>query len=215
MLDYVKLAGGNLFMMCPRLNEAALSEIPGGYHIRTCRRDELDLWKTIHFDDENVAREQYSYMTRYFENVYQPSGDEFWNRCLFLCGADDRPVGTCFAWKAYGCVTTIHWYKVRKECEGKGLGRALLSEVMRKLEPSDYPVFLHTHPGCFRAIKLYTDFGFALLRDPVVGFRTNDLEASLPYLREMMPAAEYDALMFASAPENFLDAAKTFEISQF
>ena len=215
MLDYVKLAGGNLFMMCPRLNESALSDIPDGYHIRTCRREELDLWKVIHFDDETAAREQYPYMTRYFETVYEPAGEKFWNCCLFLCDADDRPVGTCFSWKAYERATTIHWYKVRKECEGNGLGRALLSEVMRKLEMSDYPVFLHTHPGCFRAIKLYTDFGFALLRDPVIGYRTNDLDVSLPYLREMMHAKAYDALKFADAPAWFLEAAKISEFSQF
>lgn len=215
MLDYVKLAGGNLFMMCPRLNESALSDIPDGYHIRTCRREELDLWKAIHFDDETAAREQYPYMTRYFETVYEPAGEKFWNCCLFLCDADDRPVGTCFSWKAYERATTIHWYKVRKECEGNGLGRALLSEVMRKLEMSDYPVFLHTHPGCFRAIKLYTDFGFALLRDPVIGYRTNDLDVSLPYLREMMHAKAYDALKFADAPTWFLEAAKISEFSQF
>ena len=215
MIDYVKLAGGNLFMMCPRLNEAALSELPEGFRIRTCRRDELDLWKTIHFDSPETAEEQKPYMTRYFTEVYEPAGNEFWNRCLFLCDADDRPVGTCFAWKAYGCVTTIHWYKIRTDYEGRGLGRALLSHVMRALAPSDYPVFLHTHPGCIRALKLYTDFGFSLLTDAEVGFRANDLEAGLPYLRERMSAPAYEALTFAAAPESFLKAVKTSEISQF
>ena len=215
MIDYVTLAGGNLFMMCSRLNPSALTEIPDGYHLRTCRPEELDLWKTIHFDDETTAQEQFSYMTDYFRMVYEPAGDEFWNRCRFLCDSDDRPIGTCFAWKAYGTVTTIHWYKIRKEYEGRGLGRALLSDVMRTIAPEEYPVYLHTHPGCFRAIKLYTDFGFSLLRDPMVGFRTNDLEVSLPHLREMMPEPAFQALTFAKAPDDFLAAAKTTEFSQF
>lgn len=215
MANDMELADGNLFMMCPRLNKAALSDIPDGYHIRTCRPDELELWKTIHFDDKTVAEEQKPYMTTYFETVYAPEGDEFWNRCLFLCDEDDTPVGTCFAWRAYGKVMTIHWYKIRKDCEGRGLGRALLSHVMRTIAPEDYPVFLHTHPGCFRAIKLYTDFGFSLLTDAEVGYRTNDLDVSLPYLRRMMPADAYDALTFAAATDAFLDAAKTSEFSQF
>ncbi|MBQ7930502.1 MAG: GNAT family N-acetyltransferase [Clostridia bacterium] len=218
--DYTKsgnenLAGGNLFMMCPQLNEDALRELPEGYHIRNCRKEELDLWKTIHFDNPSDAEEQFPYMTEYFRKVYEPAGSEFWKRCVFLCDADDVPVGTCFAWKAYGCITTIHWYKIRKDCEGRGLGRVLLSQVMRSIPPEDYPVYLHTHPGCFRAIKLYTDFGFVILRDTEVGFRKNDREASLPYLRKKMPVSVYESLRFADAPEKFLAAVKTTEFSQF
>ena len=35
----------NIFMMCEKLNEDALREIPEGYHIRNIRKDELDIWK--------------------------------------------------------------------------------------------------------------------------------------------------------------------------
>lgn len=216
MENDAQIACGNLFMMCPRLNTAALSEIPDGYHIRTCRRDELDIWKTIHFDDAETAQNQKPYMTRYFETVYEPAGDAFWDRCLFLCtDEDDTPIGTCFAWQAYGRVMTIHWFKIRKAYEGRGLGRALLSAVMRQLAPSDYPVFLHTHPGSFRAIKLYTDFGFALLTDEKIGFRANDLGDALPFLGRMMPGGAYDALRFAAAPDFFLEAAESSPFSQF
>jgi ribosomal protein S18 acetylase RimI-like enzyme len=215
MSDDENLAGGNLFMMCTGLNREALTEIPEGYHIRTCRKEELDFWKTIHFDNQSDADEQFPYMTEYFRKVYEPAGDEFWKRCLFLCDAEDVPVGTCFVWKAYGCITTIHWYKIRKDCEGRGLGRALLSYVMRSIPAEDYPVFLHTHPGCFRAIKLYTDFGFSILRDAEVVFRKNDREVSLPYLRATMPASVYESLRFADAPDHFLAAVKTTEFSQF
>lgn len=211
----LEIAGGNLFMMCPRLNENALTDIPDGYHVRPCRPDELELWKTIHFDNPADAEEQKPYMTSYFENVYAPAGDEFFRRCLFLCGTDDVPVGTCFVWQAYGCVTTIHWYKIRKEYEGRGLGRALLSCVMRSVAPEDYPVYLHTHPACCRAIRLYTDFGFSLLTDKEIGFRANDLEQSLPYLLRRMPETVYSALTFASAGNEFLTAAKSTAFSQF
>lgn len=215
MPNDMEIAGGNLFMMCARPNAAAFTEIPEGYHVRFCRPDELDFWKTIHFDDETAAREQKPYMDRYFDTVYAPCGDEFFRRCRFLCTEDDRPVGTCFAWKAYGRVTTIHWYKVVREYEGRGLGRALLSHVLRTVDASEYPVFLHTHPACRRAIRLYTDFGFSLLTDETVGYRKNDLEVSLPYLKNTMTAEAYAALTFASAPEDFLAAAASDEFSHF
>jgi hypothetical protein len=41
----------NLFMMCSALNAEALRELPPGFHVRTCRKSELDLWKRFPFDD--------------------------------------------------------------------------------------------------------------------------------------------------------------------
>lgn len=209
------IAEGNLFMMCETLNEAALADIPAGFHIRTCRKDELDIWKAIHFDTEAAAREFKPFMDEYFEKVYAPEADKFWDNCMFICNDADEPVGTCFAWTAYGKVTTIHWYKIRREYEGRGLGRALLSHVMRSLNADEYPVFLHTHPACCRAMKLYADFGFSLITDPEVGYRRNDLEISLPYLEQMLLPDVYQALTFAAAPKTFLEAAKSTEYEQF
>lgn len=205
----------NLFMMCEELNEDALSEIPEGYTVRPCRRNELDFWKRIHFDRPEDAEAYSGYMTGYFDRVYAPEGNAFFEKCLFICDADDRPVGTCFAWKVYGCATTIHWYKVLKNCEDRGLGRALLSCVMRSLKEEDYPVFLHTQPASYRAIKLYNDFGFALLTDKKVGYRENYLEQAREYLMEKMPEEVYKKLKYAQAPEWFLQAALTIEEAQF
>ncbi len=109
----------NLFMMCEALNPAALTQLSPAYYVRTCRTDELDVWK------------------------------------------------------AYGHVSTIHWLKVSKRCEGLGIGRALISIVMNSFEDNDYPIFFHTRPGSLCAIKLYSDFGFVLLTDATLGYRQN------------------------------------------
>lgn len=195
----------NLFMMCPTLDRAALREMPAGFALRTCRPEELDLWKAIHFDDEETARANHDYMTGFFDRVYAPRGDLFYRTCLFVCDGD-RPIGTCFAWQAYGSVTTVHWFKVLPAYEGRGIGRALLSHVMQGIQSQDYPVFLHTQPASFRAIKLYADFGFRLLADPIIGTRSNDLMRSLPILRHRMPAADYGRLRILPATPDFLQA---------
>jgi len=205
----------NLFMMCRELNPDALSELPAGYHVRTCRRDELEIWKGMPFDDEKSAAENSGYMTDFFNNVYGSKKDLFFRKCLFICDMNDAPVGTCFAWKAYEKITTIHWFKVRKNYEGSGLGRALLSIVMKSIDKNDYPVYLHTQPASYRAIKLYSDFGFALLTDPVIGYRKNDLEECLPILKEYMPQRDFEKLRFAKAPVDFLEAVKSSSVNQF
>lgn len=205
----------NLFMMCKSLNEAALTALPDGYRIRPCRKDELDLWKGIHFDSPEEARENFDYMTGFFDRVYAPEGDLFFQRCLFVCDSQDKPIGTCTAWLNFSRATTIHWFKILRRHEGKGLGRALLSEVMRRIPADSYPVFLHTQPASFRAIKLYSDFGFSLLTDAQVGHRSNDLEIALPHLQRLMPESAFLRLRFQKAPKWFLYAADTVNQSVF
>jgi ribosomal protein S18 acetylase RimI-like enzyme len=205
----------NLCMMCKNLNTNALAELPYGYHVRTCRRNELEIWKKMPFDDEDTAKQYKDFMTRFFNDVYAGKEDLFFEKCLFVCDNKDIPVGTCFAWKAYDRITTIHWFKVIKEYEGLGIGRALLSIVMQSIPKEEYPVFLHTQPASFRAIKLYSDFGFALLTDPVIGYRKNDLEECLPILETLMYKKDFQKLQFEQAPENFLKAVKSRYVDEF
>lgn len=205
----------NLFMMCEKLNISALSTMPDGYHIRYIRPDELDLWKALPFDDPETAREYYAYMTEFFNNVYSDKQDMFFHTCLFACDENDTPVGTCFVWKAYDRINTIHWFKVLKTHENQGIGRALLSYVMKDLTDSDYPVYLHTQPSSYRAIKLYSNFGFSFISDPVVGSRENHLNECLPILKQYMFEKDFSNLKIAHAPQALLEAADSSEITQF
>nr|WP_296464171.1 GNAT family N-acetyltransferase [uncultured Acetatifactor sp.] len=206
----------NLFMMCEKVNQNAFSELPLGYKIRLCRKDELSIWKAFPFDSDKEAREYESFMTEYFNKVYAPKGNLFFEKCTFVTEEQtDKPVATCFAWKSYECITTIHWLKTLKKYENKGIGRSLLSVIMSKLEPKDYPIYLHTQPESFLAIKLYSDFGFCLLNNPQVGTRTNDLETSLPYLKDKMTETAYRNLRFTTAPKEFLQAVNKSEFAEF
>ena len=71
-------------------------------------------------------------------------------------------------WKVYEAVITIHWFKVVKRY-GVWDRQALLSLVMRDLQSRITQSFLHTQPGSYRAIKAYSDFGFALLPIRFIG----------------------------------------------
>ena len=95
------------------------------------------------------------------------------------------------------------------------MGRALLSYLLKDFPEHQYPIFLHTQPSSYRAIKLYSDFGFVLLRDPVVGMRKNDLGESLPILKKVMKPEAFDRLMFQNAPKFFLQAVQSSNINQF
>lgn len=98
---------------------------------------------------------------------------------------------------------------------GKGIGRALLSILLQDLPDSAYPIYLHTQAGSYRAIKLYTDFGFQILTDPIIGTRSNDWETSQPYLQEHMPKHAYGQLQTNRAPADFLEQLKQFDSIEF
>ena len=118
--------------------------------------------------------------------------------------------------RAYGALTvksiTVLGFFVSPEYEGRGIGRGLFSEIMRTAE---YPVYVHTHPIANRAIKLYSDFGFKLITDPVVGYRQNDLHESLPYLKEALPAKDFENLQTTEANPELLEAALLSEFAEF
>ena len=197
--NVVEIPPYNLFMMCQAPIPSAFAPLPKGFSLRYCRKTELSLWMRMQVEDELHL----PYMQTYFDAVYAPLGDLFFQKCLFVCNAQDVPVGTCFVWRAYGQINTIHWYKVLPTYEGQGIGRALLSAVLKPLGAADYPVYLHTHPSCFRAIHLYAEFGFALLQNTNTGSRNNDLQKSLPHLERCMPAEYFARLRFATAPVEF------------
>jgi ribosomal protein S18 acetylase RimI-like enzyme len=205
----------NIFMMCESLNRHALTELPVGYSLRNCRHDELGIWKMMPFDNPDLSKEYDRFMSDYFTVTYGGKEELFFAKTLFVCDRQDRPIATCLIWKAYDQFNTIQWFKVLKECEGQGIGRALLSIVMQKLEPHDYPVYLHTQPSSFRAIKLYSDFGFSLLSGDRFGSRTNDLDECLPILAEFMPRDFFRDLRITAAPKEFIDVLENHSTNQF
>lgn len=202
----------NIFMAAQRPDMSASAPLPAGYFFRALRPDELEFWMTMPIDDPAGRPAFLEYMRAYFRRVYAPREELFFERCTVVCSADDRVLGTCMLWPAYnGAIDTVHWFKVLPEAEGRGLGRALLGEILRGAEGS---VYLHTQPSSFRAIKLYGDFGFRIVRSGAVGSRKNEYAEALPYLRESM-GGHFERVGFTDADAALLDAAASSPEPEF
>jgi ribosomal protein S18 acetylase RimI-like enzyme len=204
----------NLFMMCERAVASSFSNLPDGYTIRSSRPDEFGVWKAFPFDDPAEAEQYDGYMDAYFQNVYGHDKEAFFEATKFVCDSEDVPVATCAIWPAYGQLTTIHWLKVLPNYEGLGIGRALLSELLRDLPPTSYPIYLHTQPGSFRAIKLYSDLGFKII-DNDTGSWPNDYRAAMLELRRTMPSGVFATLEVTTAPDSFIDIVGSNAIHEF
>jgi GNAT superfamily N-acetyltransferase len=198
---------GSLFMQCDELDSRALRDLPESFSARLCKRDELMDWKLM------FAQGIYmDFVNSYYDKVYAQHEDEFFNRCTFVVDADDKPIATSGIWPAYGKINTLLGFFVLPEYQGRGIGRGLLSEVLKN---ACLPVYLHTHSIANTAVKLFSDFGFKLVTDIAVGYRENGLEAGLPYLKTVLPAKDYANLKFATANRDLLEAALMNDFAEF
>jgi len=197
----------NLFLQCDEPNRNAFRPMPKGFSIRLCRQDELDIWKGIW-----AAGKYMDFVNWYYNEVYAPHGDEFFRRVTFAVDENDKPVATSGIWHSYGKINTVLLFHVLPEYEGLGIGRGLFTEVLKNAE---FPVYAHTHPIANRAVKLYSDFGFKLITDSVVGYRENNLQESLPYLKEVLPQKDFENLQTTNANSDLLEAALLRELAEF
>ena len=204
---YETIGDYNLFMACEKPDSNAFRELPPGYSIRPCGRDELDLWANTAVEKQYVP-----YVLDYYKRVYAKNEDEFFRRCLLIWDESGGPAGTCLTWPAYRRVNTIGWFRVLPEHEGRGLGWALLTEILRE---TDMPIYLHTQPTSVCAIKLYSDMGFRFVTCPDIGRRKNDLDLGLPVLRRVMDGADYERLGFTDNCGALHEAALYCEQPEF
>ena len=198
---------GDLFMQCDTPNRDAFCPLPSGFSVRLCRREELIIWKTIWAQGEYM-----DFVNHYYDKVYAPHEDEFFRRCIFAVDENDKPVATSGIWRSYGEINTVLGFFVLPEYEGRGIGRGLFSEVMKNAE---CPVYVHTHPTATKAIKLYSDFGFKFITDPVVGYRENNLQESLPYLEKMLSERGHTGLKTVKANPALLKSALLSKFAEF
>lgn len=205
-----KIPDGNLFMWCAAPDRTAFSPIPDGFACVPFTADKLSDWILLQTGGRPTAEES-DYLAGYYSRVYAPRTDLFAGRWHLLYDGDTL-AASCMLWEAYPGYETIHWLKVHPLYEGRGLGRAILTKTLAEHMGQ---VYLHTQPESYRAIKLYTDFGFSLLTDPAVGSRENHLTDVLPVLSRVMTPSSYGALRFAQCPKGFLEAAASVRENRF
>lgn len=149
-------------MIRPSLKDLPDVAPPEGFSIRLYRPGDGPLWVDIVRSAERFLTINDDRFDREFGHDLESLGD----RMHFLSAPSGLEVGTATAWYwkdadgdglTYGLV---HWVAVRPEWQGRGLGKPLLSVVMRRLARSYDRALLNTSSGRIPALKCYLDFGF-------------------------------------------------------
>ena len=97
----------------------------------------------------------------YYGNCYE----ELKKRCIFIENAEGEKVATATAFYAdypIGDISGyVHWVSVKKEYQGKGLSKPLVSKALLKMKELGHKgTFLHTQTHTWLAVKVYLDMGF-------------------------------------------------------
>jgi GNAT superfamily N-acetyltransferase len=128
----------------------------------------------------------------YFREKYMPFAEELERRLLFVINEDWEEVGTITSWwdlSGVRRVPSIHWFAVKPEYQGLGLGKALVSECLVRLLQleGNKDIFLHTQTWSYKAIKLYMNAGFRIEPTEVFASYKNDYREAIPILERFIP----------------------------
>ena len=151
--------------------------LPPGYSFRMFQQGYEKEWARIEasvgeFDCELDA-------LLYFQREFMAYPDEITRRCIFVEAPDGEIIGTASAWWCYigkRRRPRVHWVAIKPEHQGMGLGKPLVTEVLRlMLETDGDDVFyLSTQTWSYKAVGLYKWAGFYITDEKDMMGCTND-----------------------------------------
>ncbi|MDZ5253891.1 GNAT family N-acetyltransferase [Clostridium sp. LIBA-8841] len=140
------------------------ASLPEGFKFVKFKKGDEKAWAEIEtsvleFENVNVAKE-------YFENKYIPYSSEIERRILFIENENGEKIATFTAWWRYTGERRhpfMEWVAVKPDYQGKGLGKALISEGVKLMVAieGDCDMYIPTQTWSHKAIKLYRWAGFA------------------------------------------------------
>ncbi|MDG0794835.1 GNAT family N-acetyltransferase [Cohnella ginsengisoli] len=163
--------------------------LPAGYALTRFSPGSESRWAEIEASVGEFERAEEA--IRYFRQTYMPMPDELGKRLLFVENERGEAVGTIMCW--WDCTAgrrdpSIHWFAVKREHQGKGLGKALVAACLREMIrlEGDRDMYLHTQTWSYKAVRLYNRFGFEIMRDETFGSYANDYDRAMPILDALL-----------------------------
>lgn len=145
-----------------RYNMHAIPEapLPAGFRMRAMTASEGPIWEEIWSDAEPFIKIEPGLFLKSFGDD-RPAIPQ---RCFLLISPQGSPVGTISAWYSKNFKGDdwgrIHWVAIKKEAQGHGLARAMMTFAMHEMSRWHPRAMLDTSTGRVGAIKIYLDYGF-------------------------------------------------------
>ena len=151
--------------------------LPAGYRFVFFQKGDEKAWAAIETSVLEFESEMDALL--YFQKGFLPYLPELERRCLFVEDERGEKIATAMAWWDYSVVKRhpwLHWVAVKPSCQGLGIGKAIVGEVLQLMEDieGDRDFYLHTQTWSHRAIKIYRKAGFEITPEKNVGPYAND-----------------------------------------
>lgn len=152
-------AGYKIIMIRPHLRQIPEFSLPEGFSVRNLTPTEGEVWLSIWQDAEDWR----SIDIGRWESEFAHAPEDVAQRCFVAISHDGTPVATASAWKAspedleFG---RVHWIATRKAYQGRGIGKAMMTQVLTSLARWHDKAILETQSYRLAAIRMYLDFGF-------------------------------------------------------
>lgn len=146
------------------ITEVLQYELPKGYRFVSYTENDRDAW----IDIEMSAKEFVSYEQglEAWNRYYVSKLDELPSRMFFIETDEGEKIATATAfYDIYGRDTSgdgwLHWVAVKREYQGKGLSKPLVTYVLRAMNKLGYVrAKIPTQTNTWLACKVYMDLGF-------------------------------------------------------
>ena len=138
-------------------------DLPSGYHYEFYQPGDEEEWVEI-----NMASGAFTNSNKglgYFYDFFDYFKEELYKRCFFIVNDNCEKIGTAtislLENKEDEYEATVDWVAIKKEYQGKGLSRPLISKLLETANNLGHKkLMLHTQTHSWLAAKLYLDFGF-------------------------------------------------------
>ncbi|MDO4168535.1 MAG: GNAT family N-acetyltransferase [Lachnospiraceae bacterium] len=191
----------SIIMRCDCIQHDAFRELPENVIIEYYKDGMEEIWKDIQKEAGEFSTKTDQETIDYFIDRFGDHKESLKEHCLFLKNKNTQQyIGTCMAWQSYKSAMSIpilHWLAVSDTFAGQGFARILITLILQLFEnqnPNE-PIYLHTQPSSYQAIKLYHDFGFQLCRTDTYGTAINEYEQAIKVLKQVMTKESYENLI--------------------
>ena len=186
----------NILMRCDEYRQTPIS-LPDGFRFRGYKEGDEHVWAGLEIEIEDF--DTYDNAVAYFKRKYLSNPEELKKRLICVEDKDGTPAGMVIAWfdrSGESTISTVHWLVTSPKFQGLGIGRSLVQKLLQTFHELDaYPVYLHTQPWSYAAIKIYSSLGFKMLRSETILNYENQYETAIRELAKYLSQEVMDKLI--------------------
>ena len=175
------------------LKAIAHYDLPQGYRFAYYQPGDEDSWIAIEISAKELK--DFAQGREVWQKYYGGQEEKLTQRMLFIENAQGEKIATATAYDGPDGVGQVHWVAVRREDQGKGLARPLISCVLERLAQLGHErAMLTTQTTTWVACQLYLQFGFhpsqRCMQQELEGWRILRALVDHPALAAFEPANE-------------------------